>query len=51
MTSRDEMRRIAAESIAQGDATGWFERFYQRAAGDWDQVPWADRRPDGLAAS
>jgi SAM-dependent methyltransferase len=46
MTSRDEMRRIAAESIAQGDATGWFERFYQRAAGDWDQVPWADRRPN-----
>ena len=46
MTSRDEMRRIAAESIAQGDVTGWFERFYQRAAGDWDQVPWADRRPN-----
>ena len=45
MTSRDEMRRIAAESIAQGDATGWFERFYRQAGGDWDQVPWADRRP------
>jgi SAM-dependent methyltransferase len=46
MTSRDEMRRLAAESLAQGDATGWFERFYQLAAGDWDRVPWADRRPN-----
>jgi SAM-dependent methyltransferase len=46
MASRDEMRRIAAESIAQGDATGWFDRFYRQAGGDWDQVPWADRRPN-----
>ena len=45
MTSRDEMRRFAAESIARGDATGWFDRFYQQAGGDWDQVPWADREP------
>lgn len=46
MASRDEMRRIAAESIAQGDATGWFDRFYRQALGDWDQVPWADREPN-----
>jgi SAM-dependent methyltransferase len=46
MTTRDEMRRVAAESLAQGDATGWFERFYQAAGGDWDRVPWADRRPN-----
>jgi SAM-dependent methyltransferase len=45
MTPRDEMRRLAAESLAHGDATGWFERVYQQAAGDWDRVPWADRRP------
>jgi SAM-dependent methyltransferase len=44
--SRDEMRRMAAESLAQGDATGWFDRFYQQAAGDWDRVPWADLRPN-----
>lgn len=48
MTSRDEMRRFAAESLAQGDATGWFERFYQQADGDWDRVPWADRRSHPL---
>jgi SAM-dependent methyltransferase len=46
MTSRDEMRRFAAESIARGDATGWFDRFYKQAGGDWDQVPWADREPN-----
>jgi SAM-dependent methyltransferase len=46
MTSRDEMRRVAAESIAKGDATGWFDRFYQQVGGDWDLVPWADRRPN-----
>ena len=46
MTSRDEMRRMAAESLAQGDATGWFDRFYRAAGGDWDRVPWADRRPN-----
>ena len=33
MAARDEMRRIAAESIARGDATGWFDTFYQQAGG------------------
>ena len=37
---------MAAEGLAQGDATGWFERFYQQAGGDWDRVPWADLRPN-----
>jgi SAM-dependent methyltransferase len=46
MTSRDEMRRLAAESIAKGDATGWCERVYQQAGGEWDRVPWADLRPN-----
>ncbi len=36
------MRRLASESIERGDATGWFEELYQRAAGAWDRVPWAD---------
>jgi SAM-dependent methyltransferase len=46
MTARDEMRRLAAQSLAQGDAVGWFERLYHDAAGDWDRVPWADRQPN-----
>jgi SAM-dependent methyltransferase len=37
------MRRLAQESIDRGDATGWFEELYQRAAKNWDRVPWADR--------
>jgi len=42
MSNRDEVRRLARESIARGDATGWFEDLYQRASGSWDRVPWAD---------
>ena len=42
MSNRDEARRLAQESIARGDATGWFEELYQRASGSWDRVPWAD---------
>ncbi|MBX7165709.1 MAG: class I SAM-dependent methyltransferase [Pirellulales bacterium] len=40
---RSEARRLAAESLAQGDATGWFERLYQAAAGDPARIPWADQ--------
>jgi SAM-dependent methyltransferase len=46
MAARDEMRRMAAESIARGDATGWFDDFYRQADGNWDLVPWADRTPN-----
>ncbi|HEY8155620.1 MAG TPA: class I SAM-dependent methyltransferase [Myxococcota bacterium] len=42
MANRDEVRRLAQESIARGDATGWFEELYRRASGSWDRVPWAD---------
>ena len=43
MSSRDEVRRLAQQSIDRGDATGWFEELYQRASNNWDRVPWADR--------
>jgi hypothetical protein len=42
VSNRDEVRRLAQESIARGDATGWFEELYRRASGSWDRVPWAD---------
>lgn len=42
MSRRDEVRRLANESIARGDAVGWFETLYQKAAGRWDEIPWAD---------
>jgi SAM-dependent methyltransferase len=57
MTDPDEVsRRLAAESLAVNDPTGWFERLYAAAdAGEavvpWDRgaphpliVEWADRR-------
>jgi SAM-dependent methyltransferase len=40
------MRRLARESIAQGDAVGWFDALYKGADGRWDQIPWADLSPN-----
>ncbi len=39
-------RRLAADSISRGDATGWFETLYAAAAQDAAEVPWADLRPN-----
>ncbi|HYN96922.1 MAG TPA: methyltransferase domain-containing protein [Pilimelia sp.] len=33
-------RRMAAESLADGDPTGWFERLYRAAAAGTTRVPW-----------
>jgi SAM-dependent methyltransferase len=48
VTTKDEARararEIARESLARGDAIGWFETFYRDAGGDESKVPWADRR-------
>jgi hypothetical protein len=32
VSNRDEVRRLARESIARGDATGWFETLYRVGA-------------------
>ena len=37
-------RQLAAESLARGDATGWFESLYQSANGTAAAIPWADGR-------
>lgn len=37
-------RRLAHESLAKGDATGWFEALYDAADGNERLVPWADMR-------
>lgn len=37
---------MAAEAIARGDATGWFEDLYREAGGAWDRIPWADLAPN-----
>lgn len=36
-------RRLAHESLARGDATGWFDALYDAAQGDPTVVPWADQ--------
>ncbi|GEM_PF-238175 len=43
--SRAFARRLAAESIANGDATGWFETLYAAAAHGTATVPWAGFAP------
>lgn len=42
MANRDEVRRLARESIARGDAVGWFDELYRGAGGSWDAIPWCD---------
>jgi SAM-dependent methyltransferase len=39
---REIARELSGEAHARGDAVGWFETLYARAAGDEDLVPWAD---------
>jgi len=46
VSKRDAMRRLARESIARGDAVGWFEALYQSVNGRWDQISWADLMPN-----
>lgn len=41
-------RRLAAESLADGDATGWFERLYVAAERGEAVVPWADLEPNPM---
>ena len=44
----DEANRLAAESLAAGDATGWFERLYDAARRGETGVPWARGAPHPL---
>ncbi|HEY5399909.1 MAG TPA: class I SAM-dependent methyltransferase [Trebonia sp.] len=43
---RARARQLSAESVAAGDATGWFERLYAEAEAGVSAVPWADGLPD-----
>jgi SAM-dependent methyltransferase len=40
MSADEDTRRLAAESLAAGDATGWFERLYAEAEAGAAVVPW-----------
>lgn len=37
------VRQLSTEFYARGDYTGWFESLYDRADGDINAIPWADR--------
>ena len=43
---RARAREIAAGFAEKGDAFGWFDEFYKEAAGDNEQIPWADLEPN-----
>ncbi len=42
---RADTRRLAAASLARGDATGWFEKLYAEAGNGLAQVPWDRPEP------
>jgi SAM-dependent methyltransferase len=44
----EETRRLAAESLAEDDPTGWFERLYAAAADGDAVVPWDRGRPHSM---
>jgi SAM-dependent methyltransferase len=46
MSTRARARELAAEFVAKGDPTGWFEQLYREAAEGVSAVPWADLRPN-----
>jgi SAM-dependent methyltransferase len=46
MPDRTRARTLAGESIARGDAVGWFERLYAEAERGEAVVPWADLAPN-----
>jgi SAM-dependent methyltransferase len=44
----EQARRLAAESLAEADATGWFERLYAAASAGDAVVPWDRGGPQQL---
>jgi SAM-dependent methyltransferase len=44
--TRDQVRRLARESIERGDAVGWFDELYRRVGENWSRIPWADLAPN-----
>jgi SAM-dependent methyltransferase len=44
--ARLRARQLAAEAVAEGDGTGWFEELYSEAEAGLCVVPWADGEPN-----
>ncbi|MGH3655568.1 MAG: class I SAM-dependent methyltransferase, partial [Micromonosporaceae bacterium] len=47
-TPHENAQRLAAESLAEGDSTGWFERLYAAAEAGETGVPWSREEPNPL---
>lgn len=45
MPDRSRARQLAAEYLAKGDPTGWFEQLYREAEEGKSIVPWAELQP------
>ena len=43
---RARARELAEKFAERGDSVGWFDEFYKEAAGDNEQIPWADLEPN-----
>ncbi len=41
--ARANVRQLSSEFYERGDYTGWFEALYDRADGNLDAIPWAER--------
>ena len=48
MSPHDDTDRLAAASLAAGDATGWFEQLYAQAQTGAAEVPWDRPEPSPL---
>lgn len=46
MDNRARARELAAEYVAKGDPTGWFEQLYREAERGAARIPWADLAPN-----
>lgn len=47
-TSKKYTERLAKSYAKKGDPNGWFEEFYAEAGGDFQNVYWADLKPNPL---
>ena len=43
---RARARELAAQFTERGEMLGWFDAFYKEAAGNNEQIPWADLEPN-----
>ncbi|HVE56946.1 MAG TPA: class I SAM-dependent methyltransferase [Pyrinomonadaceae bacterium] len=43
---REHTKKLAAEYLEKGDATGWFDALYKEAEGNNEKIPWADLEPN-----